>query len=187
MRSIKISILDDLQHGLIEARPGRRAIGQRRRSHLHIGLTETPLDRPQVGWMNALCTRQCLYVAVLGKQGHRGNSLARQDAFEVLAQRKTGPLQGTCCVVSAQLRALDEFLNGRLHGPEYERRRRQPHHLQRATGLVQLLAGNPQGAHIQRRKIRLARQIGIVHEAAQRLDGTVQRLAQFLQHPCQRP
>ena len=55
----------------------------------------------------------------------------------------------TRCIVGAQLGALHEFLDGRLHGPEHKRRGRHAHHFECAAGLVQLLASNAQGAHIQ--------------------------------------
>lgn len=52
---------------------------------------------------------------------------------------------------------------------------------------MKLLARYAQRGDIERRQIGLACQIGIVHKAPQRLDCTVQGLAQLLQHPRQRP
>ena len=71
MGRIKIGVLDNFQNRLVKACPSGRAISQRCCGHLDIRLTETPLDGPQIGRMNALGACQCLYITVLRKQGYR--------------------------------------------------------------------------------------------------------------------
>ncbi|MFD2301333.1 hypothetical protein ACFSPA_21750 [Paracidovorax citrulli] len=82
---------------------------------------------------------------------------------------------------------MHEFLHRRFHGAQHEGRRAHAHHLQRAAGLVQLLARDAQRPGVQRGEIGLARGLGIAHEAAHGLDGAVERLAQLIQHPGQGP
>ncbi len=137
--------------------------------------------------MNAVYTGQGLHIAVLRKQRYSRHRFAGEHAVQVFTERKTGTLQYCGGFVCAQLRALHIPLNSGLHGPQDQGGCGHTHHLQRTAGLVQLLARHAQGAGVQRRQIRLLGYLGIVDKAAQRLDGSVQRLAQFIKHPGQRP
>ena len=185
--SVRATLFDDLQHGLIKPGTGLNAIRHRGSVYRRCRLTKTPLRRPQVGRMNAVYTGQGLHIAVLRKQRYSRHRFAGEHAVQVFTERKTGTLQYCGGFVCAQLRALHIPLDSRLHRPQDQGGRSHAHHLQRTTGLVQLLARHAQGTGIQRRQIRLLGYLGIVDKAAQRLDGSVQRLAQFIQHPGQRP
>ena len=67
---IKISFLDDLQHGRIKARTGRRTIVERLRRDFNVRLTKAALHRPQVCGMDTISPCQRLDVPVLREQGH---------------------------------------------------------------------------------------------------------------------
>ena len=177
---IEISVFDNFQYRLIKSATHWRTIVQRLRRDLDLRLAKAPLHRPKVCGMDALSPRQCLNVAVLGKEGHGRYGLARQHTLQVLAERETGALQCASRVVGAQFWALHELLHCRFHGAQNQRRRGHADHLQGTAGLVQLLARYAQCGNIQRRQVGLPCQVGIVHEAPQRLDGTVQGLAQLL-------
>ena len=137
--------------------------------------------------MHAVAGHQFQHLAVLREKRHRRCRLALEDTFQVFRQGKTGAFDLVRRIVAAQLGPLDEFLGQRLHDAQDLRRGTQAHHLERTDRLVQLLAGNPQLTRIQIGQVGATRQLGITHEAAQRLRCDVQRLAQLVQHPRERP
>ncbi|MCY1361214.1 hypothetical protein D9M69_478740 [compost metagenome] len=136
--------------------------------------------------MHPLCRGQFLHVPVLGKQGHGLHRLVVQHRLEVFHQRKTRALHlgGSC--FGTGLGTLDKALHGGFHAPEHLRGRHQPHHLQGAHGLVQLLASQAQRARIDRFQIVVPRLFGLTHKPPDSLVGTVERLAQFVEHPGER-
>jgi len=137
--------------------------------------------------MDALGARQGLHFTVLREQGDGRRLLARQHVFEVLEQGKARSLDGRYGFPGAQRWLLHEFVYRRFHGAQQQRNGRHAHHFEGTAGLVQLLSRHAQGTCIQRRKVGIPGLFGFVHEAAHRLDGSVQGLAQFLQHPGQGP
>ena len=173
------------QDGLVDPGPCRRIIAMLRTVR-QTGIDPAPLDRPQVGRMHTLTADQFEHITVLREQGHRRSRLALEHAFEVFAESKTGALDLVRRLLAAQLRPLHEFLRQSLHGAQQFGGCAQPHHLQRPDRLMQLLAGDAQLAGIELGQIRAPGQFSIAHKAPQRLAGTVQRLAQFVQHPGQR-
>ena len=135
--------------------------------------------------MHALGAHQRLDVAVLGKQGHRRDTLAGKHALEILHQRKAGALERQDAGIAALLGALHVALHGSFHRAQQKRRLRLPDHVERATGLVQLLARDAQRTRVQRRQVGIARDDRVAHKDAQRLGGGLQRLAQLVEHPGQ--
>ncbi len=137
--------------------------------------------------MHALGTGQCLRRTVLGEQRYGRDLLARQHAIEVLHQGKAGALDDAGGLVGTQFRPLHELLHGRFHGPQHQSGRAHADHFQRTAGLVQLLARDAQGTGVQRSQVGLARDVGVADKAAHGLDGPIQRLAQLVEHPRERP
>jgi hypothetical protein len=77
-------------------------------------------------------------------------------------------------------------MDSRLHRTHDLRGRRLSHHFKRAYGLVYLLAGKSQLAGIHRRHIHPSRSLRIAQVTLQRLDGRLNGLSRFVQHPSQR-
>lgn len=96
--------------------------------------------------MHALVADQFEHVAVLREQRHRGHGLAGQERVEEIGDGKAGALDLLDRAVGAALRLGNEALHRELDGAEHQRRCGVAHHLQRAHGLVQLLAGHLQRA-----------------------------------------
>ena len=177
----------DLQHRLVHTGANGRAIRQRLGGGRNGHLDPAPLGRPQVGRMHAFTSHQFQHLTVLREQRHRRRRLALQHAFEVFSQGKTGTLHLVCRIVAAQLGPLDKLLCQRLHDAQHFRGSAQTDHLEGTDRLVQLLARNPQLAGIQVGQVGTARQLSVTHEAAQGLGGAVERLAELVQDPRERP
>ncbi len=135
--------------------------------------------------MYAISTHQFLYLPILGKQRHRRNRLVRQHPFEVFHQGETGTLDPGGSAKRALLGLLHKPLHGGFHGPEHQRRRGQPHHLQRTNGLMQLLPRNAQLAGINGCEVGATRQFGVAHKTLQDLGSAVQGFPKLIQHPGQ--
>ena len=186
-RSLPVCRLDNFQHRAVNAGAHCRPVTQcGHAAQVQRGLAQPALHGPQVCRVHARDAIEGLHVAVLGKQGHSRHVFAGQCVVQVFTQGKAGALQHPGRTVGACLGALHKFLHRRFHGPQHQGGRRHAHHFQRAGGLVQLLARQPQGRNVQRSQVRAACHVGLGDEAAQRLDSPVQRLAQFVQHPGQR-
>ena len=183
--SAGVGVLDNFQYRLVQARTRSRTVVPRRDGQFQLRFTKTPLYRPQVGRMHFGHTAEKLHIPVLREQRHSRNCLASQHIFQIFAKSEAGALQHAGGLVGAQFGALHKFLHRRLHGPQHQRRRTHAHHLQRASSLVKLLAGQPQRPCVQSCQIRIPSQFGFIYKAAQGLDGTVQRFAQFVQYPSQ--
>jgi hypothetical protein len=132
--------------------------------------------------MHALVADQLQHVAVLRKQRHRRHGLAAQQGVEEIGDGKAGALDLENGGFGAAQRLGDEALHRELDGAQHQRWRGVPHHLQRADGLVQLLAG-----HLQRTALGLGGGAHVAHVAPQRLAHTVKGFLDFSQHPGQRP
>ena len=145
----RVRILHQPQYSAVQPRTRFRSIGQRRSGNRHVRIMEAPLHGPQVRWMHPLAPRQRLRLAVLGKQRHRRHGLACEHMLQVFDQGKAGALDDGRCIIAAGLRPLNEPLDRSFHGAQHQGRRRHAHHLQRAAGLVELLACDAQGPRVQ--------------------------------------
>jgi len=137
--------------------------------------------------MNAVGSHQLLNIAVLGKQGHGGKGLVGQYAFEILSQGEAGVLDFGDRVPAAQLRLLQELLYSGLHGTQHHGRLRKTDHFQYANRLMELLAGGAQLAGVRSTQIRTARCFSLFSKSLQRLGGSLQRFAELVEDPGQRP
>ena len=68
---IRVGVLDDAQHGAVQARARLGAIGQRGHAHGQGRGLHGRVHGPQIGRMHAIDASQGLHVAVLRKQGDR--------------------------------------------------------------------------------------------------------------------
>ena len=187
MRGIKVRILDDAQYRVIQSCARFRAVSDRRQRQCNIGLAKSALRWPQVSGVHPLCPGQGLNVPVLREKRYRRHRFAGEHYFQVFAQRETGTFYCTCSVVGAQFGALHKTLNRTLHGMQQQCRGRHTHHFQGTACLVQVLACNAQCGGIQGGDIGFPGNLRVVHKPAQCLDGTVERLANFVEHPCKWP
>ena len=176
----------DLQHGRIQNLALLCVIRQRCTLHAEFRITQTTLNRPQVGRMHlALGIKQGLHITVLGEQGHRRNPFASQHGLQKLQQGKAGFFQCLDHGFRAIRWFLHIMLHGCFHGTQQQCSLRHAHHFQSPAGLVQMLLGHAQRAAVQRCQVRVARCLGFSDKKSCGLDGAVQRLADLLQHPCQ--
>ena len=136
--------------------------------------------------MHTLHTVERLCFAVLRKQGDGRHWLACQHAFQIGDEREARAFDDVGRFVRAQLGALHIFLHCGFERTQDQRWRHHAHHVQRAAGLVQLLARHAQWTHVQGSKIGFASDFGITHKTAHGLDCGVQRFAQFIKHPRER-
>ena len=185
-RRLRVAGTDHLEHRLVDTGTHRRIVGQWRRRHRQRHVNPTPHDRPQIGRMDTVASHQFEHVAVLREQCHRRGGLAFEHSFQIFRQREAGTLYLVRGILTAQLRALHEFLRQGFHAAQYLGRSTQAHHFQRSHGLVQLLARYAQLARIELRQVRTPRQLGVAHEPPQRLGCAIQRFPKFVQHPGQR-
>ena len=169
-----IGRLNDTQYSTIETRPCLRAIGQSRRLHNPLRLTQPCISWPQVGRVNTLRTDQSLGVTVLREKCHRRHLFARKHALQKLDQSKTGALYHGGSLITALLRALHVFLYCSFQRTHQLSRYRHPHHFQGTTSLVQLLACYAQRPGIQRSQVRLASHLGIANETAHGLGSAIE-------------
>ena len=183
----RIAMLDDAQHGAVEAGASCGAVGQRRFGQRHVGLAQVALHGPEIGRMHALGARQRLHIAVLGKKTHRRGWLAGQYQLQVFDQGKARAFEHGDRVLAALVGALHELLHGGFHRPQHQCGPGHADHLQRAAGLVQLLARHAQRAGIERCEVGFAGHGCLAHKAAQRFERAVERLAQLFVHPGERP
>ena len=135
--------------------------------------------------MRTISASQLQYRTVLRKQRHRRRGLTFEHTFKVFGQGKTCALNAVRSFFTAQLRPLHKFLSQAFHGTQHLGGRAQSNHLQCTDRLMQLLPGNAQMAGIKLGQIGTASQLCITHKTAKCLGSTVQRLAKFIQHPCQ--
>ena len=145
-----------------------------------------PVISPQVSRVNPVGAHQLTHIAVLRKQRNRRDRLVRQHTIEVLSQCKAGPFDFGGCVLIAVFRLLKKALHSSFHRPQHQGRLCQAHHFQCANGLVQLLACDAKLPRIHRGQVSPARSFGIAHKTFERFGRSIQRFAQFIQHPGQR-
>jgi len=182
-RGLRVAALDELQHLAVEARAHGRVVGDGSLRDRGLDLDPAPGGAPQVGRVHALVADQFEDVAVLRKQRDRRHRLAGQQRAEEVGDGEARTLDLEHRGFGAALRLGDEALHRELDGAEHQCGRGMPHHLERADGLVQLLAG-----HLQRTDLGLGRGgIHFANEAPQRLAYTVKGFLDFSQHPGQRP
>ncbi len=161
---------------------GLHRLGPGRSNHVVV----TVLEGPEVCRVHTLGSRQFLHVAVLREQGNRLHRLVVENSLEVLHQREAGAFHLARGLIGTVLRLLHETLHCGLHGTQHLRWCHQPHHLQSAHRLVQLLPGQTQGGRINRLQVVVARLLGLAHETLDGFGGGVERFAQFFKHPGQR-
>ena len=183
---VGIAFAHELEHTMIEPGSHLGSIAQALRTRRRRRVDPAPGLRPQVGWMDAIGACQFLNLPVLGKQAKRRARPVAQLALQVFEKRETRTLHRRCGLVAADLRPLDELLNGSLHAAHHLRCNALAHHVERAHHLVQLLACHSQVARVQRRHVDAARRLGLVDKALQRLRGRLDGLAGLLEHPRQR-
>ena len=175
-----------LQNSLVEHFTCVVAVRMRLGHWRHFRLKPAPLIGPQIGRMNAVGSHKLLNIAVLRKQGYGGKWLIGQYAFEILSQGEAGVLDFDNRVPAAQLRLLHELLYSGLHGAEHHGRLRKTNHFQYANGLMELLAGSAQLAGVGCGQIGTGCCFSLFCKSPERLDGSLQRFAQFTEHPGQR-
>ncbi len=181
-RGLRVAGLDQLQHLAVEPRAHRGVVGQRGLRERGTDLDPAPAGAPEIGRMHALVADQFEHVAVLREQRDRGHVLAGQQGLQEIGDGEARALDLQRGAVGAALRFGHEALHRELDRAEHQRGRVVAHHLQRADGLVQLLA-----RHLQRTALDLGRIADVAREAAQRLADVLERLLDFSEHPGQRP
>ncbi|MDT4804558.1 hypothetical protein FQZ97_373380 [compost metagenome] len=181
-RGLCVAALDQLQHLAVKPRTHGRVISERGLREGRLDLDPAPCGAPQVRRMDALIAAQLQHVAVLREQRHRRHGLAGQQCAEEIGDGKAGTLDLVHGTLGAALRFGNEALHREFDGAQHQRGRAVADHLQRADGLVQLLAG-----HLQRAALGLRGTAHVAHETPQRLADTVEGFLDFSQHPGQRP
>ena len=148
-------------------------------------LAPVPVDKPQVGGVDAVGAGRLLDRAVLREQGQRRDRLAGQHAPEVIEQRERSALEVVNDAGGQPLRLADEALHGRLAGTQHRRRCRQRDQLQRAHALVNLGARAAQHGRVDGVDVGAGQRLGVSDETPQRLVRCFQRAAQFFVNPGQ--
>ena len=136
--------------------------------------------------MNAVGTQQHLHIPVLRKKRDRRHGFASEHVFKVFRHRKAGVFDFGNSIVIALLRLADKLLYSGFHGPEHWRCRWQTDHFESAHRLVKLLAGDSQGAYINRRQIGTPGRLGIPNKSFKRFGRAFKGLAKLIEHPGQR-
>ncbi len=152
---------------------GRAGIGRRRQVE-----RERRIHHQQVGRMDALGAEQFLQRAVIREQARRLRRRARDQLFQVFADRAIGVAHGFRVVRRAGQRAVLEAVERALGGGGDQPHPFHVHHLQRAVGLVQMGLRMQQQGRLGFERTRG----GVVQRAARAL----QRIADFADHPRQR-
>ena len=148
-----------------------------------LDLAPAPVDRPEVGRMDALGLDRFLHRAIGREERQRRDLLAREQARQVVEQAERGVLEVGDELGRERLRLGDAALDRRLAGAQDDRRGRQADQLERADALVDLRARRAQHAGVDRIDVRAGDRLGVLQEAAQRLVRGLERAAQLLVDP----
>jgi len=166
-----------------EVGPHRGVGGARRDGGIVGDVAPAPVDRPEVGRMDALGLDAFLHRAVRGEERERRDALAGEQPAQVVEQRERRLLEIGDELGRERLRLGDRALHRSLARAQHDRRRGQADQLERADALVDLRARGAQHAGVDRVDVGAGDRLGILQEAAQRLVRGLERTPQLFVDP----
>ena len=146
-------------------------------------LAPAPVERPEIGRMDALGLDRLLDRAVGREQRERRDLLAGKQAREVVEQAERRVLDVGDELGRERLGLGDAALDRGLARAQDDRRGRQADQLERADSLVDLRARGSQDAGVDGIDVRAGDGLGVLQETAQRLVRGLERAAQLLVDP----